>query len=175
MLLPVLAGLCCPHVCRARHHVARPAAPPTRASLLSAARCLPPTITPPPTPPTHPPPHPEPIAPQALFRKIAAALPGMESLNAAKQARGLLCSSSATAAVHGGRVGGCRPLGVLGSGAPACEHMPVASPQSLTVQLFPPLLPIHPSLQEDLVDINLAPSTQAKAGAGGAAGSSCAC
>lgn len=29
--------------------------------------------------------------------------------------------------------------------------------------------------QEDLVDINLAPSTAAKAGAGGAAGSSCAC
>jgi Ras-related protein Rab-6A len=50
---------------------------------------------------------------KALFRKIAAALPGMEALNTAKQ--------------------------------------------------------------EDLVDINLAPSTAAKAGAGGAAGSTCAC
>ncbi|EFN52525.1 GTP binding protein [Chlorella variabilis] len=50
---------------------------------------------------------------KALFRKIAAALPGMEALNSAKQ--------------------------------------------------------------EDLVDINLAPSSAAKAGAGGSAGSTCAC
>ncbi len=50
---------------------------------------------------------------QALFRKIAAALPGMEALTANKQ--------------------------------------------------------------EDLVDINLAPANAAKPGAGGTAGSSCAC
>ena len=113
---------------------------------------------------------------KALFRKIAAALPGMEALNAAKQVgcRGW----------GGGRgvVGGVMCCGAYLVGGQLL-HLPSWAPCVAIrcgASSFRPAssccaLLTHSRLQEDLVDINLAPSAAAKAGAGGAAGSSCAC
>lgn len=84
---------------------------------------------------------------QALFRKIAAALPGMESVGSGKQV--------------GLPAGGCYQRS-SGAGASAADAFAAADEGWCLTKW-----------QEDLVDINLAPAATAKPGS--QAASSCAC